>query len=472
LAADCCLAHSDAKEIIVAKFAPSFIDSLINPSYLPGMFTAAQAVGAAPGEMRRKKLLDEEMKIFNQGVAATRQDVADPSALSMRIRQLTELLPQASREDALRIQKNINTLSDLYDKTKQTADANKITSIISAENALTKLSQESGFEETDQFAGPLSDEQYNRRTARDALQKRVAELKSDPKVALQVENYKIDAEYNAFKKQTELLAQKELMAVRALRAAEYGSDSYKNLAKQLESQGLGSAIDTFEAKHLEAIQIRQQLADEKALNKPPTKDERDSLKAIGLPVTQANVRTMRKRNLEANLDVLFRDTDILNKVQAESEIRFALGQIAKEGDYWDLVFFDDIDEKINELTTADHQELLGLVEGRQRREAEPAVRKWLQEKFPNAWERSQAHIENKNKEAQVRARGIQATFEASKPNVVKKIMEREANKGNTITQEEAENIYETDAAYRLMAERAYDGMGSSVQHSRPMPKGR
>jgi hypothetical protein len=304
------------------------------------------------------------------------------------------------------------------------------------------------------------------------LEKRVAELKSDPKVALQVENYKIDAEYNAFKKQTELLAQKELMAVRALRAAEYGSDSYKNLAKQLESQGLGSAIDTFEAKHLEAIQIRQQLADEKALNKPPTKDERDSLKAIGLPVTQANVRTMRKRNLEANLDVLFRDTDILNKVQAESEIRFALGQIAKEGDYWDLVFFDDIDEKINELTTADHQELLGLVEGRQRREAEPAVRKWLQEKFPNAWERSQAHIENKNKEAQVRARGIQATFEASKPNVVKKIMEREANKGNTITQEEAENIYETDAAYRLMAERAYDGMGSSVQHSRPMPKGR
>jgi hypothetical protein len=376
-------------------------------------------------------------------------------------------LPQASREDALRIQNNINTLSNLYDKTKQTADANKISSIISAENALTKLTEESGFEETDQFAGPLSDEQYNRRTARDALQKRVAELKSDPKVNLAVENYKLDAEYNALKKQTELLAQKEVMAVRALRTAGYGSDSYNKLAKQLEDQDLGSAVETFEALHLKAIQIREQLADEKALNKPPTKDEIASLKAVGLPVTQANVRTMRKRNMEANLDVLFRGTDILNKVQAESEIRFALGQIAKEGDYWDMPFWDDIDERISELTPEDHEELLGLVEGRQRREAEPAVNDWLKKKFPSAWNRSQSYIENKNKAAQVRSSGIQATFDASKSNVVKKIMEREG-----ITQEEAENIYETDPVYRLMAERVYDRGRSSVQHSRPMPKGR
>ena len=53
----------------MAKFAPSFIDSLINPSYLPGMFTAAEAVGAAPGEMRRKKLLDEDTRGFSRGLA-------------------------------------------------------------------------------------------------------------------------------------------------------------------------------------------------------------------------------------------------------------------------------------------------------------------------------------------------------------------------------------------------------------------
>jgi len=453
----------------MARFGQEIVRGLINPSFGEGLFEAGKGIGSFPSEVRRKKLLGEEMQIFNQGVAATREDVADPSALSMRIRQLTELLPQASREDALRIQNNINKLSNLYDKTKQTADANKITSIISAENALEKLTQESGFEETDQFAGPLSDEQYNRRTARDALQKRVAELKSDPKVNLAVENYKLDAEYNALKKQTELLAEKEVMAVRALRTAVYGSDAYNKLAQQLEGQGLGSAVEIFEAKHLEAIQIREQLADEKALNKPPTKDEIASLKAVGLPVTQANVKTMRKRNITANLDVLFRGTDILNKVQAESEIRFVLGQLAKENDYWDMPFWDDIDEKISELTPEDHEEILGLVEGRQRREAESVVEDWLKTKFPYAWERSQAHIENKNKKAEVRARGIQATFEASKPNVVKKIMEREASKGNTITQEEAENIYETDPAYRLMSERAYDKKG--VQHSRPMPKG-
>jgi len=277
---------------------------------------------------------------------------------------------------------------------------------------------------------------------------------------LQVENYKLDAEYTALKKQTELLAQKELMAVRALRAAEYGSDSYKNLAKQLEGQGLGSAIDAFEAKHLEAIQIREQLADEEALNKPPTKEERDSLKAIGLPVTQANVKTMRRRNLQANLDVLFRDTDILNKVQAESEIRFALGQIAREGDYRDVVFWDDIEEKISELKPEDHQELLGLVEGRQRREAEPAVREWLQTKFPNAWKRSQAEIEQRQSKANARESGARKIFEANAESEIKNIQEKQG-----VSKAEAEKIYNTDEFYMERARRRYDSALSSFSTS-------
>ena len=382
----------------MAKFAPSFIDSLINPSYLPGMFTAAQAVGAAPGEMRRKKLLDEEMKIFNQGVAATRQDVADPSALSMRIRQLTELLPQASREDALRIQKNINTLSNLYDTTKQTADANKISSIISAENALTKLSQESGFEETDQFAGPLSDEQYNRRTARDALEKRVAELKSDPKVALQVENVKLQKEYDSLKKMIDLNTLKGQAASIELAKHKIGSAEFEAKAKAYRDAGFGIAVDAEMSRQAQALETQETISDLLQSTADITKEQRNRLEQMGMPVTKKNRNRMLAEDERVKFEMAYRDYSPLQGQAVVETINFFLEKLSKEDDRWNI-FKDDIGDVAQSLEEEDIKQLSAVLQDRTAVEIQTAVMDLLISKNPEAWKNTQEYREEDAAEA-------------------------------------------------------------------------
>jgi len=382
----------------VAKFAPSFIDSLINPSYLPGMFTAAEAVGAAPGEMRRKKLLDEEMKIFNQGVAATRQDVADPSALSMRIRQLTELLPQASREDALRIQKNINTLSDLYDTTKQTADANKINSIISAENALEKLTKESGFEETDQFAGPLSDEQYNRRTARDALQKRVAELKSDPKVALQVENVKLQKEYDSLKQMIDLNTLKGQAASIELAKHKIGSAAFEAKAKAYRDAGFGIAVDAEMSRQAQALETQETISDLLQSTADITKEQRNRLEQMGMPVTKKNRNRMLAEDERVKFEMAYRDYSPLQGQAVVETINFFLEKLSKEEDRWNI-FKDDIGDVAQSLEEEDIKQLSSVLQDRTAVEIQTAVMDFLISKNPDAWKNTQEYREEDAAEA-------------------------------------------------------------------------
>ena len=145
----------------MAKFAPQFIQGLINPAYLPGMFTAAQDIGAAPRmaqmEAERKALLNQENQLFQQGVQSTMQDYADPSALRMRISQLSDLMAAAKTEsDRSRIGTRINSLTQLLEQTTSRAKVNQVQSVISAESAVDQLNktiEAQQFEETDQFVG-------------------------------------------------------------------------------------------------------------------------------------------------------------------------------------------------------------------------------------------------------------------------------------------------------------------------------
>lgn len=370
--------------------SPSLSAGLANPAFLQGMFTAAQQLGAAPSESRRKKLLDEEMQIFNQGIAATRQDVADPSALSMRIRQLTELLPQASREDALRIQKNINTLSNLYDKTKQTADANKISSIISAENALEKLTQESGFEETDEFAGPLSDEQYNRRTARDALEKRIAELKSDPKVALQVENVKFQQEYDALQNNIKLNTARGQAISIDLSRHKIGSAEFNAKAKQYRDAGLGIAVDAEISRQATALETQERINELLQSTSEVTKDEKARLEAMGLPVTKTNRNKMLAKDEQIKLEIAYRDYNPLKGQAVVETINFFLEKLSREDDRWN-VFKSDIGDVAQSLSEEDIQKLSEVLQDRTAVEVQTAVMDLLISKNPEAWKNTQEY---------------------------------------------------------------------------------
>lgn len=109
----------------MARFGQSFIQSLTRPSYMDGMFTAAQQIGSAPRRQREEKeeaafqqsLFDLQQK----GIAATQQGVADPRALQNRITQLTELAAStndparaaAARKSALALQGQMGQVSKM-----------------------------------------------------------------------------------------------------------------------------------------------------------------------------------------------------------------------------------------------------------------------------------------------------------------------------------------------------------------------
>jgi len=380
--------------------SPTLSAGLANPAFMQGMFTAAQQLGAAPSESRRKKLLDEEMQIFNQGIAATRQDVADPSALSMRIRQLTELLPQASREDALRIQQNINTLSDLYDTTKQKADANKINSIISAENAIEKLTQESGFEETDQFAGPLSDEQYNRRTARDALEKRIAELKSDPKVALQVENVKLQKEYDALKQMIDLNTLKGQAVSIELAKHRVGSSDFEAKAKAYRDAGFGIAVDAEMSRQAQALETQETINDLLQSTADITKEQRSRLEQMGLPVTKKNRNKLLAEDERVRFEMAYRDYSPLQGQAVVETINFFLEKLSKEDDRWNI-FKDDIGDVAQSLDEADIKQLAAVLQDRTAAEIQTAVMDFLISKNPDAWKNTQEYREEDAEQAKL-----------------------------------------------------------------------
>jgi hypothetical protein len=104
----------------MARFGQSFIQSLINPSYQKGLFTAAQQIGSAPA--RRREAEEEQtfqknlFDLQRQGIAASSQEAADPAALRKRINQLTEMASSASdparaaaaRKSALALQERMN----------------------------------------------------------------------------------------------------------------------------------------------------------------------------------------------------------------------------------------------------------------------------------------------------------------------------------------------------------------------------
>lgn len=109
----------------MARFGQSFIQSLTRPSYMDGMFTAAQQIGSAP----RRKREEKEEAAFQQslfdlqqkGIAATQEGVADPRALQNRINQLTQLASStndparaaAARKSALALQGQMGQVSNM-----------------------------------------------------------------------------------------------------------------------------------------------------------------------------------------------------------------------------------------------------------------------------------------------------------------------------------------------------------------------
>ena len=162
----------------MAKFSQAFLQSMLQPSYQEGLFTAARGIGAAPQmralqQQQQAELsrYDESAQLSEQGVAAAQQ--GDVSALTQRIADLRRQMATATTlQEKQAIRQEMNNLQRMRPNAEKIAVGNKAQSIVQGEQAL----------QDETVSGP----------AKLAIQKRLEELKKDPEAMRQYNKYKMD----------------------------------------------------------------------------------------------------------------------------------------------------------------------------------------------------------------------------------------------------------------------------------------
>jgi len=162
----------------MAKFSQTFLQSMLQPSYQEGLFTAARGIGAAPQmralqQQQQAELsrYDESAQLSEQGVAAAQQ--GDVSALTQRIADLRRQMATATTlQEKQAIRQEMTNLQRMRPNAEKIAVGNKAQSIVQGEQAL----------QDETVSGP----------AKLAIQKRLEELKKDPEAMRQYNKYKMD----------------------------------------------------------------------------------------------------------------------------------------------------------------------------------------------------------------------------------------------------------------------------------------
>lgn len=445
----------------MAKFAPQFIQGLINPAYLSGMFTAAQGIGAAPRmakmEEERKALLNQENQLFQQGVQSTMQDYADPSALRMRISQLSDLMASAKSEsDRTRISTRINSLTQLLEQTTNRAKANQVQSVITAENAVDQLNktvQAQQFEETDQFVGPAAvmagDDERGRQVqlerdntvrARNALEQRARDLRANPEIDAAANAAVRQKEFDRINEEAEILGNKVTLAVGQLSSLPAGSPQREKMEKQLTDLGLGQAVSI--ATERDNALLEHRLTREKLLNDtaPITKEQEKRIKEMGLTVNLTTRNKILAAEEDARFAAAYRAYEPMDKIRADAVLTYYLDTVKAEGDYVDLPFWDDIAEAIeDDLTDEDRAMLLGLITDKPEVEAIPIIDEFLKNKFPKPYKRSAKYVEAKKEERRVYEQAVQDTIIAFREKSITRLMEEEG-----LSREDAEEKHDSD----------------------------
>jgi len=158
----------------MARFSQQMLKGLLNPAYQQDLANVGRAIGGAPGMLvSRKRENDFQntiMQASSQGVTSAQEGNVD--AVQQQISTLKALMPNATLDQRKALFKQIQILQQMIPGAKKTATTNDAKALIQAEEAL---------------EDPTLDP-----TKRQALEQRIAEMKKDPDVVEQYNEYRIN----------------------------------------------------------------------------------------------------------------------------------------------------------------------------------------------------------------------------------------------------------------------------------------
>ena len=185
----------------MAKFSQAFLQSMTQPAYQEGLFTAARELGGLRGRMEQER---GAMQRFDQLSKATGQAQAsalsgDPNALALNVRRLEEIRDAApTLQEKQAIDSRITQLRSMAPAAEQAGLKRDVTAVSQIDNVLDGLDQRSD----------ITEEQ--KATIRDSLSLRKNQLLENPEIE---QGYRQD-QINQFRFEESELAMREQQYIR------------------------------------------------------------------------------------------------------------------------------------------------------------------------------------------------------------------------------------------------------------------
>ena len=221
----------------MAKFSQAFLQSMTQPSFQEGLFTAARQLGGLRGELEQER---GAMQRFDQLSKATGQAQAsalsgDPNALALNIRRLEEIRDAApTLKEKQAIDSRISQLRSMAPAAKQAGLKRDITAVSQIDNVLDGLDAR-----TD-----ISEQQKSE--LKESLTLRKNQLLDNPEIE---QGYRQD-QVNQFQFEQQELAMRESQYIRNnaktfLDAIETGDQSQVDAAKKAVPDEFRLAVDKY-----------------------------------------------------------------------------------------------------------------------------------------------------------------------------------------------------------------------------------
>lgn len=219
--------------------------------------------------------------------------------------------------------------------------------------------------EMDSTAGPLAPE---RQRVFDALTQRLEFMKSsNAQAAIQADDIKLATKIKQFENENKLFDAQKATVSRGLSSVVYGSKQYDELVKDARSKGFGGVVDAYEKIQMDAEKTQLELDALRKSNAPLTDSQMDELTALGINISDpALAKTvyinLKTKEGEARINAALQQLTVPKPNRAKSIALGVLSEYQERGNIAPL-WFDDLAEKIDELSEEKLNELLGLVEG-------------------------------------------------------------------------------------------------------------
>ena len=396
----------------MAKFSRAFLQSMAQPSYQEGLFSAARSLGELPGRLAEEREVMGTQQTLAE-MMNTNSRIAETGNLKGLEEQRTKLMGMlsgaTSNESRDMILGELGRVENLRDVAKPVARTRDINTLITAERSLKEADNQIASLQGDTSAeGQIKLDAALR--AKQAIQSRVDSLRSDPALVAAADNEQINREIAALTKDEALRSARKNDMIARLKSVPVNSEAWKALVKEAGEKNLGSAVNSVITELNELEMKRLEVAAAQEAQRPLSDAEKKELEDADIPLKKGlSVIEQRRRytvfatsQIKKLADKATRPLDVPSEARANALVKTTLNFMVRDAELEGLPFIQDLSDKVEDLLAnpEEMQTLQGIVADLSGGEIVDAVKGYIKDKFPEKYTDYEQALRNRAVEAE------------------------------------------------------------------------